>query len=75
MFLAFLFIIFNFSKLKSLDPYKVLILILLFAVVVGIHGLSHAMLEKQYNYVPFGLWALPQKPMTCPCMKMKHNAM
>lgn len=41
------------SKIKSLDIYNLLVLLLLFAILIGLHGISHALLEKQYNYVPF----------------------
>lgn len=41
------------SKIKSLDVYNLLVLLLLFAILIGLHGISHALLEKQYNYVPF----------------------
>jgi hypothetical protein len=27
---------------------------------MGVHGLSHLFLEKEYNYVPFNLWKLPK---------------
>ena len=41
------------SKIKSLDVYNLLVLLLLFAILIGLHGISHALLEKQYNYAPF----------------------
>jgi hypothetical protein len=41
------------SKIKLLDVYNLLVLLLLFAILIGLHGISHALLEKQYNYVPF----------------------
>ena len=50
--------IFSYSKLRVLDSYHVLVLILLGSVAVGVHGLSHAALERQYKYVPFNLWRL-----------------
>ena len=51
MGLSALFALFYFSKLKSLDTYRILILLLLFSIVLGVHGLSHVMLEKEYNYI------------------------
>ena len=48
----------SYSKLRILDSYHVLVLILLGSVAVGVHGLSHATLEKQYKYVPFNLWRI-----------------
>lgn len=49
----------NYSKLKSLGPYQMLVLVLLFSLAAGVHAVSHALLEKQYNFVPFNLWRLP----------------
>lgn len=48
----------SYSKLIILSPYHVLILILLFSLASGVHGISHALLEKQYDFVPFNLWRL-----------------
>jgi hypothetical protein len=44
------------SRLKSLDVYSLLVLALLFSIAIGLHGVSHAILEKDYNYVPFYFW-------------------
>ena len=41
--------IYSYSKLRALDAYHVLILILLGSVAIGVHGLSHAALEKQWG--------------------------
>ena len=40
----------------KLDTYRTLVLMLLFAIAIGVHGISHAVLEKQYGYVPFYFW-------------------
>jgi uncharacterized membrane protein YagU involved in acid resistance len=40
----------NYSNIKNIDSYKIIILILLFSISIGIHGLSHSLLEKNYNY-------------------------
>ena len=48
--------IYSYSKLRTLDSYHILVLILLASVAIGVHGLSHAALEKQYRFVPFNLW-------------------
>ena len=53
---ALVFVIYSYSKLRALDSYHILVLILLGSVALGVHGLSHAALEKQYRYVPFNLW-------------------
>jgi len=42
----------NYSKISKVEPYKIIILILLFSISIGIHGLSHLGLEKEYNYNP-----------------------
>lgn len=42
----------NYAKINSLEPYKIIILTLLFSISIGIHGLSHLGLEKIYNYNP-----------------------
>jgi hypothetical protein len=59
LFAAVVYVLFNFQKTQSLDTYNVLIVILLFSIAMGVHGLSHLFLEKEYNYVPFNLWKLP----------------
>lgn len=60
LFTAVVYVLFNFQNTQSLDTYNVLIVILLFSIAMGVHGLSHLFLEKEYNYVPFNLWKLPQ---------------
>ena len=46
----------NYSKISRLEPYKLLILILLFTLVISVHGLSHLGLEKNYGFNPFVLY-------------------
>ena len=58
LLIALVFVIYSYTKLRTLDSYHVLVLILLASVAVGVHGLSHAALERQYRYVPFNLWKL-----------------
>jgi len=48
-----LFTVIYSSRLKGLDMYRILVLALLFAIAIGLHGVSHAILEKEYKYVPF----------------------
>jgi hypothetical protein len=71
MLYAFMFLIIYFSKIQQLDVFRMLILILLFSIIIGIHGISHLGLEKEYQYVPFNLWKLSYKDIVCPCMKHK----
>ena len=40
----------NCSKISRLESYKLIILILIFSICIGIHGLSHQGLEKNYNF-------------------------
>ena len=42
----------NYSKIKMLEPYKLLVLIFGFSISIGSHGLSHLGLETIYNYNP-----------------------
>jgi hypothetical protein len=70
IFIGVLFVLFNFKKIRSLDAYHMLIVLLLFSITMGIHGISHLLLESEYQYVPLNLWKLPKKDMNCPCMKM-----
>jgi hypothetical protein len=45
----------NYNQIKKLEPYKLIILTLIFSIGFGIHGLSHLGLEKGYNYNPLKL--------------------
>ena len=45
----------NYSKIISLEPYKLILLTLLFSISIGIHGLSHLGIEKEYNYNPMNI--------------------
>lgn len=52
LLLAFILLYKNYSQIKKLDPYKLIILFLIFSIGIGVHGLSHLGLEKIYNYNP-----------------------
>ncbi len=52
LFLSVLLLYYNFSKIKKMDPYKLIMLILLISIAVGVHGLSHLGLEVYYGYNP-----------------------
>lgn len=52
LFIAFIVFYNNYSKISNLEPYKLIILLLIFSLAVGVHGLSHLGLEKIYNYNP-----------------------
>ena len=46
MLLAAGIFLFNFTKIQSLDPYRLIVLCLFFATIVTLHGLSHAQMNK-----------------------------
>ena len=42
----------NYSKIKSIEPYNKIVLVVLFSIMIGVHGLSHLGLESTYGYNP-----------------------
>lgn len=56
LMLAFVLFIVNFKKISSGDPYKLIVLALLFSAVITIHGISHLGLESTYGYNPLVLF-------------------
>jgi hypothetical protein len=50
--LAVVFSICYYGSLKRLEPFKLVIILLLFAIAFGVHGLSHLGLEGAYHYNP-----------------------
>ena len=56
LLLAILLLYNNYSKIKQLDFYKKIVLVLLFSIGIGIHGLSHIGLESNYNYNPLKIY-------------------
>ena len=42
----------NYNSISHLDKYRLLVIILLFSIAIGVHGLSHLGLEKEYSYNP-----------------------
>lgn len=55
LLIALVLLIKNYSNISKSEPYKVIILTLLFSLAIGIHGLSHLGLEKIYSYNPVKL--------------------
>ena len=53
MFAAVVVAYINVSILRRLDPYKLLLILLVFSIAIGIHGISHLGLEKIYGLNPF----------------------
>ena len=43
----------NISVLGRLDPYKLVMILLVFSIAIGIHALSHLGLESVYGLNPF----------------------
>ena len=50
--LLFAGLVYLLLKIRARDPYQILVLILLFSMAAGIHGLSHMGLEYIYGYNP-----------------------
>ena len=57
VFLAASILYFTLYISKSIfkDPYQTMVLMLLFSIAVGVHGLSHLGLEAVYRYNPLSL--------------------
>jgi len=53
MFVAVVVAYMNFRVLYKLDPYKKVMILLVFSVAIGIHALSHLGLESVYGLNPF----------------------
>ena len=53
MFVAVVVAYMNFRVLSSLDPYKKVMILLVFSIAYGIHALSHLGLETAYGLNPF----------------------
>lgn len=55
LFIALIVLFKNYSKINKIDTYKIVILLLLFSIGIGIHGISHQGLEKNYNFNPLNI--------------------
>ena len=55
LFLAFVLLYNNYSRIIRLEPYKLIKLTLLLSIGIGIHSLSHIGLEKGYGYNPLSV--------------------
>jgi hypothetical protein len=55
LLVALLLTVLNFSKVKLMDPFHLIVLTLLFAIAVSIHGLSHLGLEYVYHFNPIDI--------------------
>ena len=45
----------NYANIRKLDPYKLIMLALIFSIGTGIHCLTHLGLEKVYGYNPMSI--------------------
>ncbi len=52
LFFAIVLVYMNYSSLKKMTPYNKIMLFLLFSLCIGVHGISHMVLDKYYNYNP-----------------------
>jgi hypothetical protein len=59
MFAAVVVAYMNFRVLYKVDPYKKVMILLVFSVAIGIHALSHLGLESVYGLNPFIIAASP----------------
>ena len=50
LMVAAVYLFINYKLLR--DTYRTLIIIILFSAALGIHGISHLALEKEYAYNP-----------------------
>jgi hypothetical protein len=52
LLVAFIILLQNYNSFKNMDKYRLIIIILLFSIAAGVHGLSHLGMEKIYGYNP-----------------------
>ena len=57
MFAAVVVAYMNFRVLYKVDPYKKVMILLVFSVAIGIHALSHLGLESVYGLNPFKIFS------------------
>lgn len=55
LFIAFILLYKDYSKIIHLEPYKLISLMLFLSMSIGIHGLTHLGLEKVYGYNPMSI--------------------
>jgi hypothetical protein len=52
LLVAFILLCQNYRSIINMDKYRLILLVLLFSIATGVHGLSHLGLEKTYGYNP-----------------------
>ena len=55
LFVLLAYAVSNAKQIQRLDTFSILSLLLLSSMALGIHGISHGLLEKQYAYNPMGM--------------------
>ncbi len=55
LLVAFIILLQNYRTINHMDKYRLILLVLLFSIATGVHGLSHLGLEKSYGYNPLQL--------------------
>lgn len=50
--ISLLYIIYSYNSGVKFDPYQTIVLLFMFTLVISVHGLLHAQMEKLYGYNP-----------------------
>jgi len=59
LMISILYIVYCFRRVT--DTYRFAILLLVLSIAMGVHGISHAVLESVYNYNPLTVLGLVEK--------------
>lgn len=51
-FISLIMIIMNYKNMQKVSIYNSILLLLIYAIFITIHGISHIELERVYNYNP-----------------------
>jgi hypothetical protein len=80
--IVLVYVFMNYRELRQLRSPQLIQLGVLIAILVGVHGLLHLGMEKNYGYNPLGQLKCACKgfngkcmctPETCACRKMGHK--
>jgi len=52
LFAGMIVLVMHYSRISSVSPYRILLMLLVISVAIGVHGISHLGLEKVYGYNP-----------------------
>lgn len=64
MLIAIIMLILNFGKIQRFGTYKIIIIIILFSLMMGIHSLSHLGLESVYGFNPIDMVFSPHSMLS-----------